>query len=50
MAVRAWRNGRRNGLEPKLSALAETLDVELLKFGEAFGMVIPSQACVFRKV
>ncbi len=32
-----------------LSALAETRDVELLKVGEAFQMVIPSQAFWKRK-
>lgn len=31
--VRAWRSGRRNGLR-RFSALGETQDVELLKFGE----------------
>jgi len=39
--------GRRNGLE-KLSALRETGEVELLKFGEASNVVIPSQA--FRSI
>jgi len=33
LSVRAWRNGRRKGLEP-LSAPGETRDVELPKFGE----------------
>ena len=41
--MRAWRNGRRNGLED-LSALAGNPDVELLKFGEPCQMAIPSQA------
>ena len=41
---RAWRNGRRNGLERHLSAQRETADAELLKFGETFHMAIPSQA------
>lgn len=36
--------GRRNGLEPTLSARRETDDVELPKFGETFHMAIPSQA------
>ena len=36
--------GRRNGLEPKPSARRETDDAELLKFGEACFLVIPSQA------
>jgi hypothetical protein len=35
--------GRRNGLR-RLSALRETADAELLKFGETFQMAIPSQA------
>lgn len=42
--VRAWRNGRRNGLRTSLSALRETGGAELLKFGETCKMAIPSQA------
>ena len=42
--MRAWRNGRRNGLK-RLSAPRETEDAELLKFGETSSQVaIPSQA------
>ena len=42
--VRAWRNGRRGGLRPNLSAPREIWGAELLKFGETFQMAIPSQA------
>jgi hypothetical protein len=41
---RAWRNGRRSGLEENLSARRETGDAELPKFGEPCHMAIPSQA------
>ncbi len=36
--------GIHNRLESKLSALLETVSVELLKFGETCKMAIPSQA------
>jgi len=36
--------GRHKGLKKNLSALLETAEVELVKFGEACQMVIPSQA------
>ena len=42
--MRAWRNGRRDGLERELGALGETPGAEPLKFGETFDMAIPSQA------
>ena len=42
--ARAWRNGRRSGLEGNLSARWETGDAELPKFGEPCHMAIPSQA------
>jgi len=42
--ARAWRNGRRSGLEEHLSARWETGDAELPKLGEPCHMVIPSQA------
>src|SRR5436309_314403 len=42
--TRAWRNGRRSGLEGNLSARRETGDAELPKFGEPCHMAIPSQA------
>ena len=42
--ARAWRNGRRSGLEGNLSARRETGDAELPKFGESCHMAIPSQA------
>src|SRR5947208_15724041 len=42
--ARAWRNGRRSGLEGNLSARRETGDAELPKFGESSHMAIPSQA------
>src|SRR5881396_136412 len=44
VAQRAWRNGRRSGLEENLSARPETGDAELPKFGEPSHMAIPSQA------
>src|SRR5438552_6351291 len=44
VAQRAWRNGRRSGLEENLSARPETGDAELPKFGETSHMAIPSQA------
>lgn len=44
VAERAWRNGRRSGLEENLSARRETGGAELPKFGEPFHMAIPSQA------
>ena len=34
--LRAWRNGRRTGLDRKVSASGETQGVELPKFGETF--------------
>jgi hypothetical protein len=45
-ATRAWRNGRRSGLEKNLSARRETGDAELLKVGETSltYVAIPSQA------
>ena len=42
--ARAWRNGRRSGLEGNLSARWEAGDAELPKFGEPCHMAIPSQA------
>jgi len=36
--------GRHDGLIDNLSAFGEILRVELVKFGETFEMVIPSQA------
>ena len=44
MVARAWRNGRRDGLEHHLSARRETGAAELPKFGEPCEMAIPSQA------
>lgn len=44
LRMRAWRNGRRKRLTPKLSARRETGDAELLKVGETCKMAIPSQA------
>ena len=43
-ATRVWRNWQTQRTQTDLSARRETGDVELLKFGEAFEMVIPSQA------
>ena len=43
-ATRVWRNWQTQRTQTDLSARRETGDVELLKFGEAFQMVIPSQA------
>ena len=41
---------RSSQIETKLSALLETVGVKAVKFGEAFDLVIPSQAFKKRKV
>ena len=42
--LRVWWNGIHSRLIDNLSALLETVGVELVKFGEGCKMLIPSQA------
>ena len=44
VVTRAWRNWQTQRTQTNLSARWETSDAELPKFGEAFELVIPSQA------